>query len=144
MGHFFVEICLKWVLFCDIIVKRKKGFYMKKVCSIATLFVFIALPAMAAGTGMDQALCKLASEFGKIFNILRILMFAGAGWTIATWAWGFISAPKAIDPVAQAKEKLIPMLVGFALLFGIGTILSIFMSMAGPGGSLGCIENFFK
>ena len=43
----------------------------------------------------------------------------------------------------EVKEKGIPMLIGFILLFGIGTVLSIFMSMTGEGGRLGCVPHFF-
>ncbi len=99
-------------------------------------------PAMAA-TGASQAFCLLAQKFGDIFEIVRLLAFVGAGITIAGWAWGYISGGKAIDPTKEVKEKGIPMLIGFILLFGIGTVLSIFMGMAGEGGSLGCVPQFF-
>ena len=35
------------------------------------------------------------------------------------------------------------MLVGFFLLFGVGVIVSAFMSMAGDGGLLGCVVDAF-
>lgn len=97
---------------------------------------------MAAGAA-EEALCTLAIEFGEIFKIIQTLAFVGAGITIAGWAWGYISGGKAIDPTKEVKEKGIPMLIGFILLFGIGTVLSIFMTMAGEGGSLGCVSDFF-
>lgn len=111
-------------------------------------FAIVALMAsgtasMAADTGMNDALCKMGAEFGKIFSILQILAFVGAGITIAGWAWGYISGGKAVDVVKEVKEKGVSMLIGFFLLFGIGTVLSIFLSMVEPGGSLGCVENFF-
>ena len=99
--------------------------------------------AMAMDSGVKDALCKMGSEFGKIFSILQILAFVGAGITIAGWAWGYISGGKAVDVVKEVKEKGVSMLIGFFLLFGIGTVLSIFLSMVEPGGSLECIENFF-
>lgn len=100
-------------------------------------------PAMAA-SGMDSALCKLAEEFGEIFSLLRTLAFIGAGIIIAGWAWGYISGGKAVDVVKEVKEKGVAMLIGFILLFGIGVVLEIFMSMAGEGGSLGCVTNMFN
>ena len=110
-------------------------------------FAIVALMAsgtasMAADTGMNDALCKMGEEFGKIFSILQILAFVGAGVTIAGWAWGYISAGK-IDAIKEVKEKGIAMLIGFFLLFGIGTVLSIFMGMVGENGSLDCVQKFF-
>ena len=104
--------------------------------------LFVA-PAMAATTGADQALCLLAEKFGDIFKIIRTLAFVGAGISIAGWAWGYISGGKAIDPTKEVKEKGIPMLIGFILLFGIGTVLEIFITMTGEGGGLGCVSQFF-
>lgn len=102
-----------------------------------------ASSAMAMPSAADKALCDLAEEFGDIFSIIQTLAFVGAGITIAGWAWGYISGGKAIDPTKEVKEKGIPMLIGFILLFGIGTVLSIFMSMTGEGGRLGCVPHFF-
>ena len=99
-------------------------------------------PAMAA-SGMDEALCDLAKEFGKIFGILRTLAFIGAGVIIAGWAWGYISGGKAVDVVKEVKEKGVAMLIGFILLFSIGVVLEIFLSLAGEGGGLGCAANMF-
>ena len=104
--------------------------------------LFVA-PAMAATTGADQALCLLAEKFGDIFKIIRTLAFVGAGISIAGWAWGYISGGKAIDPTKEVKEKGIPMLIGFILLIGIGTVLEIFITMTGEGGGLGCVSQFF-
>lgn len=103
--------------------------------------IFFVAPAMAA-TGVDQALCEIARRFGEIFSIIRTLAFVGAGVTIAGWAWGYISSGK-IDVIKEVKEKGVAMLIGFILLFGIGTLLSIFISMTSDGGSLNCIEQFF-
>lgn len=99
-------------------------------------------PAMAA-SGMNDGLCKLAESFGEIFNILRTLAFIGAGVIIAGWAWGYISGGKAVDVVKEVKEKGVAMLIGFILLFSIGVVLEIFLSMAGEGGSLGCVASMF-
>ncbi len=120
---------------------------MKKLIkrlNFAIVGIMASAPAMAAGnSGMNDGLCKLAEQFGSIFSILRTLAFIGAGITIAGWAWGYISAGK-IDAIKEVKEKGIAMLVGFVLLFGIGTLLSVFMSMAAPGGSLDCdLTTFF-
>ena len=102
-----------------------------------------ASSAMAVASDANEALCLLARKFGNIFSIIQTLAFVGAGITIAGWAWGYISGGKAIDPTKEVKEKGIPMLIGFILLFGIGTVLSIFMTMTGEDGSLGCVPEFF-
>ena len=126
--------------------KRIKGFYMKKLIkklNFAIIGVMASAPAMALDGNMKDALCKMGAEFGSIFEILQILAFVGAGVTIAGWAWGYISGGKAVDVVKEVKEKGVGMLIGFFLLFGIGTVLSIFMSMIGEGGSLDCVQKFF-
>ena len=38
----------------------------------------------------------------------------------------------------DVKTKGLGMLIGFIMLFAVGGIISIFMSMAGDGGSLNC------
>ena len=126
-------------------MEKVKGFYMKKLMkrlNFAIIGVMASVPAMAAGN-INQALCDLAEQFGEIFSAIRLLAFVGAGITIAGWAWGYISAGK-IDAIKEVKEKGIAMLIGFILLFGIGTLLTVFMNMAGDGGSLECVEKFFN
>lgn len=118
---------------------------MKKVnfAIIGLMASVSAASAASAANGADEALCMLAEKFGDIFSIVQTLAFVGAGVTIAGWAWGYIIGAKAIDPTKEVKEKGLPMLIGFILLFGIGTVLSIFMAMTGEGGSLGCVPQFF-
>lgn len=127
-------------------LEKVKGFYMKKLMkrlNFAIIGVMASVSSSMAAGGADDALCMLAEKFGDIFEIIQTLAFVGAGITIAGWAWGYISGGKAIDPTKEVKEKGIPMLIGFILLFGIGTVLSIFMTMTGEGGSMGCVPEFF-
>lgn len=112
---------------------------MRKV-NFAILGIMMSVPAMAA-VNTNQMLCDLAEQFGEIFNLMRTLMFVGAGISIATWAWGYIS--KGDFKPDELKTKGAGMLVGFFLLFSIGTLLTVFMNMAGTGGSLNCIGKFF-
>ena len=114
---------------------------MKKL-NFAIVGMMASGSAMAAGN-MNAALCKMGEQFGGIFSVLQMLAFVGAGITIAGWAWGYISGGKSVDVVKEVKEKGVGMLIGFFLLFGIGTVLSIFMSMIGEGGSLDCVQKFF-
>lgn len=114
---------------------------MKKLNFALIAAMATAAPAFAA-TAENEGLCLLAEKFGYIFSIVRTLAFIGAGITIAGWAWGYITAGK-VDAIKEVKEKGIALLVGFMLLFGIGTLLQVFMSMAGPGGSLECDMNVF-
>ena len=100
-------------------------------------------PTMASAAAGENPLCELAREFGPIFNTVRMLAFIGAGITIAGWAWGYISGGK-VDIIDEVKGKGLALLVGFFLLFAIGTVLSIFISMASPDGKLGCVADFFK
>ncbi|MBR3930793.1 MAG: hypothetical protein IKJ62_04415 [Alphaproteobacteria bacterium] len=115
---------------------------MKKI-SFAMVGIMASVPAMAA-VNYNNVLCKLATEFNGIFNLLRTLAFIGAGMSIAGWAWGYIKAGKIDDIQKEVTSKGVALLVGFVLLFSIGTVLSVFMSMAGQGGSLGCVQQFFE
>ncbi len=118
---------------------------LMKRLNFAIIGIMVSMPAMALNNGAAKdALCKIGAEFKGIFNILQILAFVGAGVTIAGWAWGYISGGKAVDVVKEVKEKGVGMLIGFFLLFGVGTLLSIFIDMVGPDGGLGCdIKTFF-
>ncbi|MDW3024504.1 MAG: hypothetical protein R8N50_02335 [Alphaproteobacteria bacterium] len=114
---------------------------MKKL-NFAIIGVMVSAPAMAVSSNITDAVCKLSEQFGEIFSVIRLLAFVGAGVTIAGWAWGYISAGK-IEVVKEVKEKGIAMLIGFILLFGIGTLVSVFMAMTGEGGYFECVANFF-
>jgi hypothetical protein len=92
--------------------------------------------AMAAQPDINDTICELAKQFGGIFSTLRTLAFIGAAFTIAGWAWGYIS--KGEVKFDDVQKKGTGMLVGFFMLFGVGVIISAFMAMAGEGGSLGC------
>lgn len=127
-------------------MEKVKGFYMKKLMkklNFAIIGLMVSASSAMAASGANGALCMLAEKFGDIFKIIQTLAFVGAGITIAGWAWGYISGGKAIDPTKEVKEKGIPMLIGFILLFGIGTVLSIFMKMTGEGGFFDCVPQFF-
>ncbi len=95
-----------------------------------------------SNTHASKALCDLAEEFGYIFELMRTLAFVGAGISIAGWAWGYISGGK-VDITKEVKEKGMGLLIGFVLLFAIGTVLNIFLGMAGEGGDLGCVTKIF-
>lgn len=113
---------------------------MKKMINkinFAIIGMMLSVPAMAADM---EGLCDLIKGLQGIFHILRIMAFVGAGFFIASWAWGYISDPKdGKDLIGDIKKKGTGMLVGFLLLFMIGVILSAVMKMAAPGGSLGCV-----
>lgn len=94
-----------------------------------------ALAAAAAGGVSNNGLCNLISQMYGVFKILRTLAFVGAAFIIAGWAWGYISSGK-VD-MEDLRKKGTGMLVGFVLLFGIGVVLSFFLSSTGLG-IIGC------
>ena len=114
---------------------------MKKI-NFALIAAMATAPAFAAPGGSNDAFCLLADKFGYVFSIIRTLAFIGAGITIAGWAWGYIEKGE-VKIIEEVKKKGVGMLVGFVLLFSIGTVLQVFMSMAGPGGSFECDVNTF-
>lgn len=94
--------------------------------------------AMAAPGGVNNSgLCALIAQMHGVFQILRTLAFVGAAFTIAGWAWGYIS--KGDVKKDDLKDKGTGMLVGFVMLFGIGVVLQFFLSSAGQG-MIGCAD----
>lgn len=114
---------------------------MKKIMNKANFAIVGLMASMAPAMAADNGLCNLVKELGNLLGMLRTLAFIGAGFTIAGWAWGFISSGK-VDIEKDLKPKGIGLLVGFVLLFGVGTVLSFLMGAAAPGGSLNCAAQF--
>lgn len=113
---------------------------MKKIITKANFAIVGLMASMAPAMAADNGLCNLVKELGNLLGMLRTLAFIGAGFTIAGWAWGYISKGKV--ELKDVQEKGIGLLVGFVLLFGIGMVLSFLMSAAEPGGSLNCAAQF--
>ena len=112
---------------------------MKKIMNkinFALIAVMASAPAFAA-TAANNDMCELIKRLQKVFGILRTLAFVGAAFYIAGWAWGYISKGEA--KMDDIKGKGIGLLVGFALLFMIGLILSFLLSASGQQ-SIGCKE----
>jgi len=107
---------------------------MKKI-NFALIAVMASVPAFAApaGNGMCEALVRLHG----VFNILRTMAFIGAAFYIAGWAWDYIS--KGEVKMDDIKKKGTGLLVGFALLFMIGVVLSFLMSASGAE-FVGCVN----
>jgi len=110
---------------------------MKKLITklnVAIIAAMAATPALAAP--MDTGLCALIIKMHDVFALLRTLAFVGAAFVIAGWAWGYIKDGKGVD-MDDLRKKGTGMLVGFVLLFGIGVVLSFFMSQGGMS-MMGC------
>jgi hypothetical protein len=123
---------------------------MKKVGFTLLALLLIVPAAMAADSssttlGMDVkgTVCALMAQFGGVFNMLRILAFVGAGFTIAGWAWGWIKGG-AGPSTDDLQKKGIGLLVGFTVLFGLGAVISALMSMTGENGSFQCVVDMWK
>ena len=103
-----------------------------KVIVFAALAAFVAVSGASAASLVEKTnVCALIKEFQGIFGLLRTLAFLGAGFLIAGWAWGYISGGKEIKAMDEVKNKGLSMLIGFILLFGIGTFLQVISSAAG-------------
>lgn len=137
---------LKNTFFYDKIVLQeniRKGIYMKKIMNkinFAIIGMMVASPAFAAVN--ESGICEILGELKKVFNLLRTFAFIGAAFMIAGWAWGFISAGK-IDAAKEAKDKGMALLIGFALLFGVGIILQFLGSTSGAN-ALGCGAQLYR
>lgn len=109
---------------------------MKKIINklnFALIGILCTAPAMADVN--ESGLCILLKDLHSVFNMLRTLAFVGAAFTIAGWAWGYISSGKA--EIKDLKDKGTGLLVGFILLFAIGMVLSFLMTTSGAK-SIGC------
>lgn len=118
--------------------QKEKGFFMKKLlkkANFALIGIFVTMSAHAAPGG--NGLCELIRSMKAVFETLRTLAFVGAAFVIAGWAWGYIS--KGEVKKDDLKDKGTGMLVGFVMLFGIGMVLSFFLSESGMG-TIGCSE----
>lgn len=116
---------------------KQKSFF------IAALLCCITLPAAATET---NGLCNLITEMQSVFKIIRTFAFVGAGFILAKYAWEAISEKKLAgsdDMVTGVKKIGIPMIIGFILLFGIGTLLQILTSINGME-LIGCSEQLFN
>ncbi len=110
---------------------------MKKLMNkinFAVIGILASGSAMAAGVKMD-GICTLITQMHDVFQILRTLAFVGAAFTIAGWAYGYIT--KGEVKIDDLQKKGTGLLVGFVLLFGIGILLSALLSTAGMG-AIGC------
>ena len=103
---------------------------------VGAMMVFASSPAMANSGGANKAICDLLEKLKPLFSTLSVLAFVGAGFIIAGWAWGFISAGK-VD-MGDVKTKGISMIVGFVLLFAIGAVLQFLLSASSVNGFLDC------
>lgn len=103
---------------------------MKKVLfGLVAIFAGIGV-ASAAGANGDP--CVLIASMQGVFRTLRTLAFVGAGFMIAGWAWGYITKGEA--KMDDLKAKGTGLLVGFALLFGIGMVLQFLPGISGCAG----------
>ena len=117
---------------------------MKKIMNIinfALIAMMVSVSAFAANVNPNSTgLCKMIDQLHNVFELLRTLAFVGAAFYIAGWAWDFISKGKA--EVKDIKEKGTGLLVGFALLFMVGLLLTFVTSTFGMN-QLGCgLENW--
>ena len=100
---------------------------MNKI-NFAIIGLMVSLPAFSADLNAAPY-CKLFTRLHDVFKVLQIMAFVGAAFYIAGWAWEFISSGKV--EMAKVKEKGIGLLVGFALLFMIGVVLTFVLSASG-------------
>lgn len=116
-----------------------------KFVTVVMIAALVPAVAAAASVGLTAggSFCDLVKELGGLLKTLRTLAFIGAGFLIAQWAWEFISKPQDVK-LETFKQKGVGMLVGFALLFSVGAILTFFINAAGPGGSMECASEFFN
>ena len=117
---------------------------MKKIMNkinFAIIGMMVALPAFAA-----EPMCELIARLQNVFKFIRVMAFVGAAFMIAGWAWTYISKAgddKAGFSIEDVKKKGIGLIVGFALLFMIGLVLSFILSTPGLE-SIGCKDVLTK
>jgi len=108
--------------------------------SVFLLTVMIVGSAMAEDNQqvfkISTEMCNLIKELQETFKLLRVLAFLGAGFILAKYAWEAISSGKigGKDLIEGVKTSGISMIVGFALLFMIGVLISFLLN----GRATGC------
>ena len=122
----------------------KKHLTMIGFAALSALIVVTNASAADATLTKNASVCGLIAEFQGIFKLLRTLAFVGAGFLIAGWAWGYISGGKEIKAMDEVKNKGISMLIGFILLFGVGTFLQVLSSATGAQRLLDCPAELFQ
>ena len=119
---------------------KKISKYSLSAMIALSIFVHNALAATTSADG-EAAICKLLDGFKGVIGTLRTLAFIGAAFMIMDWAWGFIKAGDVTKD--NLKDKGVALLVGFALLLGVGFILNFVMSASGKQ-ALGCVTKAFQ
>lgn len=112
---------------------------MKKVMNKIN-FAIIAI--MASAPAFADPMCDLIKQLQSVFKFIRTMAFVGAAFFIAGWAWSFIVNAGDKDKggsIEDLRKKSISLIIGFALLFMIGLVLSFIMSTPGLN-AIGCKE----
>lgn len=120
---------------------KKLSKYALSAVAVAAVAAF-AQNALAANVSTEPALCELLRQFKGVIGTIRTLAFVGAAFMIMEWAWGYISKPGDLKK-EDIKDKGLALLVGFALLLGVGFVLNFIGSASGQT-TLGCITDVFK
>ncbi|MCL2338441.1 MAG: hypothetical protein FWC51_00625 [Proteobacteria bacterium] len=109
-----------------------------KIAKTIALAGIIAVAGIASAHADTLAssvnICGLVAQMGGVFKTLRVLAFVGAAFSIAGWAWGYISSGSIGEKgksMEEVKNKGTALIVGFVLLFGVGLLLSFLMSNNG-------------
>ena len=111
---------------------------MKKIMNKINFAVIAIMTAMPAFAENDTAFCEMIRKLQGVFKLLRTFAFVGAGFFIASWAWGYISKAGEKDgqfSVEDVKKKGTGLLVGFILFFIIGLVLQFLVAAATQGNS---------
>lgn len=120
---------------------KKLSKYALSAVAVAAVAAF-AQDALAANVSTEPAVCDLLRRFKGVIGTIRTLAFIGAAFMIMEWAWTYISDPTKLTKT-DIKDKGLGMLVGFALLLGVGFVLNFIGSTSGQE-TLGCITEVFK
>lgn len=116
--------------------------FMKEFAVAGVIIALGATAAVAANSGSminESGICTIVREMEKVFRMLRTLAFVGAAFSIAGWAWGYLTKGEA--KMDDLKNKGSGLMVGFILLFGMGFIFQFLGSTAGHN-ALGCGSTF--
>lgn len=118
---------------------------MKNYAKVLVFAAFVALVVVPAqALEVSQSMCALIGEMQRVFKLLRVLAFVGAGFYMASWAWGYIVGGKdGAFSIEDVKKKGIGLLVGFTLLFAIGVVISFLLGAQGDNGAK-CLTEGWK
>lgn len=115
--------------------KIKKYFYL-------FIILFMTNSINAAGTSDMNSICQLSNIINPIYRLIKMASFIFIGIFFIQEAFNLIKKPDEIKYDEWLRKKIIPIVFGLCILFGIGWILDMLPKLTGS--DISACSNMFK